>query len=356
LSDSKHSSEVDEKNRRNGKMSKKVRSSFGDFELQTPRDRNGTFEPQVVKKRQTVLNQELDTKILRLFGCGMSYQDIVDNMKELYGIEISDSTIHAVTEQIMPTITEWRGRPLEKIYAIVFLDAMFFKAREDGKIVQKAIYNIMGINLDGQKDILGFYIADTEGSHFWLGVLNDLRTRGIEDILIACIDGLKGFPEAIAAAFPKTEVQLCIVHQIRNSLKYVGSANQKEFLQDLKEVYQATNKDIAFQNLSFLDEKWGKRYSLAIKPWFAHWEQLTCYFKFSPEIRKLIYTTNAIEGFHRQIRKYTKTKGAFTSESALIKLLYCVIKNAKNKWATVQNWASTMSQLDIFFPGRIVVN
>lgn len=348
--------EQPQKNRRNGKITKTVRSSFGDFALDTPRDRNGTFEPQVVKKRQTILNPELDTKILRLFGCGMSYADIISNMKELYGIEISDATIHAVTEQIIPVITEWRGRPLDKIYAVLFLDAMFFKARENGKIVQKAIYNVMGVNLDGKKDILGFYIADTEGSHFWLSVLNDLKTRGVEDILIACVDGLKGFPEAISASFPRTEVQLCIVHQIRNSLKYVGTSNQKEFLQDLKKVYQATNKEIACQNLSLLDEKWGKKYSLAVKPWFNHWDQLTCYFKFSPDIRKLIYTTNPIEGFHRQIRKYTKTKGAFTSEMALTKLVYCVIQNTQQKWNTLRNWASTMSQLDVFFPGRIIVN
>lgn len=200
------------------------------------------------------------------------------------------------------------------------------------------------------------YISDSEGANFWLGVLNDLKCRGLNDILIACVDGLKGFPEAIASAYPKTEVQLCVVHQIRNSIKYVGSLNQKEFMRDLKLVYQAPNEEVALQNLSLLDEKWGKKYSLAVKPWFNHWEQISCYFKFSPEVRKLIYTTNAIEGFHRQIRKYTKTKGAFTSETALIKLVYCVIQNAQKKWATVQNWASILSPLDVFFPDRVIMN
>lgn len=310
------------KNRRNGRTSKTIRSAVGAFELETPRDRESTFEPQIVKKRQTVLTQELDTKIMRLFGCGMSYSDITKNVKELYGIDVSDTTIHAVTEQIIPLMNEWRGRPLEKIYTVVFLDAMFFKARDEGKVTTKVLYNIMGINIDGRKDILGFYIAESEGSHFWLGVLNDLKARGVEDILIACIDGLKGFPEAISSSFPKAEVQLCIVHQIRNSLKYVGSSYQKPFLVDLKKVYKASSKDLALQNLYLLDEKWGKKYPLAIKPWLNNWDLLTCYFKFSPDVRKLIYTTNAIEGFHRQVRKYTKTKGSFTSETALLKIVY----------------------------------
>lgn len=342
------------RNRRNGKLAKNMKSSLGAFELQTPRDRNCSFEPEIVKKRQTTLTQELDNKILKLFGCGMSYSDISSNVKDLYGVEVSDATIHSVTEQIVPILNEWRNRSLDKVYAAVFLDAMYFKARDEGKVVTKVLYNVMGVSIEGKKDILGFYVAESEGAHFWLGVLNDLKARGVEDILIACVDGLKGFPEAISTLFPKTEVQLCIVHQIRNSMKYVGTMNQKEFMQDLKKVYQASNKDVALQSLYFLDEKWGKKYPLATKPWLNNWDNLTCYFKFSPDIRKLIYTTNPIEGFHRQVRKYTKTKGAFTSEMALLKLVYCAIQNIKEKWnVTLRNWASTLSQLDIYFPGRI---
>ncbi len=345
---------IELKNRRNGKLSKTVRSSLGTFELQTPRDRNGTFDPQVVKKRQTVLTHELDNKIIRLFSSGMSYSDISKSIKDIYGVEVSDSTIHSITEQIVPLLNEWRSRTLENTYAIVFLDAMYFKAREEGKVVRKVLYNILGIINEGKKDILGFYISESEGSHFWLGVLNDLKARGVEDILIACIDGLKGFPEAISSTFPKTEIQLCIVHQIRNSVKYVGSSSQKEFLCDLKTVYQAPSKDVALQNFYLLDEKWGKKYPLAIKPWLTNWDNLTCYFKFSPDIRKIIYTTNPIEGFHRQVRKYTKTKGAFTSEMALLKIVYCAIQNIREKWTMcLRNWAMTLSQLDIYFPGRL---
>jgi putative transposase len=345
---------MQQKNRRNGKQAKTVRSSIGAFELETPRDRNGTFDPQVVKKRQTVLTHELDNKIIRLFGSGMSYSDISKNVKDIYGIEVSDSTIHSVTEQIVPLLNDWRNRTLEKTYTVVFLDAMYFKAREEGKVVTKVLYNILGVNIEGKKDILGFYISESEGSHFWLSVLNDLKVRGVEDILIACIDGLKGFPEAISSTFPNTEIQLCIVHQIRNSLKYIGSSNQKEFLRDLKTIYQSSNKDTALQNLYLLDEKWGKKYPLAIKPWLTNWDNLSCYFKFSPDIRRLIYTTNPIEGFHRQVRKYTKTKGAFTSEMALLKLVYCAIQNIKEKWTMcLRNWAMTLSQLDIYFPGRL---
>jgi len=345
---------MQQKNRRNGKKAKTVRSSIGAFELETPRDRNGTFDPQVVKKRQTVLTHELDNKIIRLFGSGMSYSDISKNVKDIYGIEVSDSTIHSVTEQIVPLLNDWRNRTLEKTYTVVFLDAMYFKAREEGKVVTKVLYNILGVNIEGKKDILGFYISESEGSHFWLSVLNDLKVRGVEDILIACIDGLKGFPEAISSTFPNTEIQLCIVHQIRNSLKYIGSSNQKEFLRDLKTIYQSSNKDTALQNLYLLDEKWGKKYPLAIKPWLTNWDNLSCYFKFSPDIRRLIYTTNPIEGFHRQVRKYTKTKGAFTSEMALLKLVYCAIQNIKEKWTMcLRNWAMTLSQLDIYFPGRL---
>lgn len=345
----------DSDNRRNGKMKKMVNGESGAFELETPRDRNGSFEPQIVKKRQTVITDELDNKILNLYGSGMGYQDISKQMLDLYDYEVSPATITSVTDKLLPVITEWRNRPLESVYTIVFLDAMFFKGRgEGGKVVTKVLYNIMGINQEGYKDILGFYTAESEGANFWLGVLNDLKARGIEDILITCIDGLKGFPEAIQAVFPGSEIQSCIVHQIRNSIKYVANKDQKAFMLDLKMVYQASTKELAEHNLLKLDERWGTRYPMVLKSWTTHWEHLTSYFKYSSDIRRLIYTTNPIEGFHRQVRKFTKTKGAFTSESALFKLIYCACQRIKEKWnKPLSNWALTISQLDIYFPGRL---
>ncbi len=341
-------------NRRNGIVTKTMKTGTGSFELEVPRDRNSTFEPQLVKKRQTILNEELDNKILALYGLGTSYDAIASHLQEIYGVEVSTATISAVTDKLVPMLNEWWARPLESIYSVLFLDAMFFKVKQDNKVATKVLYNIMGINQSGQKDILGFYTCESEGAHFWLSVLNDLKARGIEDILIACIDGLKGFPEAINTAFPKTEVQLCVVHQIRNSLKHVASKNQKEFMVDLKTVYQAPNKDSAEHNLLLLDDKWGKKYPMVIKSWQENWDNLTTYFKYSAEVRRLIYTTNPIEGFHRQVRKYTKTKGSFTSENALFKLVFCAIKEITSKWnQPIANWALVISQLDIYFPNRL---
>ena len=341
-------------NRRNGISKKTVKTAGGSFELESPRDRSGSFEPQLIKKRQTTLNDELDSKILALYGLGTSYSDISSHLLDIYGVEVSNATINSVTDKLIPQLTEWRSRPLESVYTIVFLDAMFFKVRQDGKVLPRALYNIMGINQFGYKEILGFYSCESEGASFWLSVLNDLKARGVEDILITCIDGLKGFPEAINTAFPKTETQLCIVHQIRNSIKFVASKNQKEFIKDLKTVYQAETKDLAEYNLLNLEEKWGKQYPMVIKSWQQNWDNLSTYFKYSAEIRKLIYTTNPIEGFHRQVRKYTKTKGAFTSENALFKLVFSAIMNIEKRWnQPIHNWALIISQLDIFFPDRL---
>ncbi len=281
-------------NRRNGKTSKTVKSASGEIEIITPRDRNGLFDPQIVKKRQTILTDELDDKILGLFAIGTGYKDIASNLSEMYGIDISTATISAVTDKLLPLVTQWRNRPLESTYPIIFLDAMFFKARENGKVVTKAVYNILGINQEGIKDILGFYVAESEGANFWLGVLSDLQARGVKDILIACIDGLKGFPEAIQSIFPKTEIQLCIVHQIRNSIKFVVSKEQKPFIVDLKKVYQADTKELAEFHFLELEEKWGKRYPAVIKSWSNNWDNLTNYFKYTKDIRKIIYTTNPI--------------------------------------------------------------
>lgn len=309
-------------NRRNGKMTKMMRSDIGNFELATPRDREGDFSPQIVKKRQTVLNESLDQRILSLFEAGMSYSDISHHLEELYDFQTSPSTISKVTDRLLPIIQEWQHRPLASIYAIVFMDAIFFKARIEGRVEQRCVYNLMGIDLQGRKEVLGFYTAETEGARFWAGVLIDLKNRGVEDILIACVDGLKGFPDAIQSVFPKTEVQLCIVHQIRNSMKYVGSKDQKEFMTDLKCVYRASSKALAEEELLSLVEKWEKKYPLVTQSWQNNWDYLSAYFKYEENVRRLIYTTNPIEGLHRQIRKYTKSKAAFTSETALFKALF----------------------------------
>lgn len=341
-------------NRRNGKQTKTVKSGVGSFELETPRDRESSYEPEIIKKRQTVLNESLDNKILSLYALGMSYEAIGEHLNDLYGLDVSTAKISQVTDKLLPVITEWRNRPLESVYPIVFLDAMHFKVRVEGKVITRAFYSVLAVNTEGKKDILGLYLSENEGAHFWLGVLNDLHARGIEDILIASIDGLRGFPEAIAQVFPKTEIQLCIVHQIRNSLKYVVSKDQKAFMADLKLVYKATSKELAEHRLLELDEKWGKKYPAVLKSWNVNWDALSQYFKYPEQLRRIIYTTNIIEGFHRQIRKYTKNKGAFTSENALIKLLYCACQKVMEKWnQPMHNWALIISQLQIFFEGRL---
>lgn len=343
-----------EANRRNGGLTKTIKTDTGCFELTTPRDRNGSFEPEIVKKRQTVLNESLDNKILSLYALGMSYEAIGEHLTDMYGLDVSPAKISLITDKLIPVITEWRNRPLDSVYPIVFLDAMHFKVRVEGKVSSKAFYSVLAVNTDGRKDILGMYLSENEGAHFWLGVLNDLRNRGVEDILIASIDGLKGFPEAISNVFPQTEIQLCVVHQIRNSLKYVVSKDQKAFMNDLKLVYKATSKDLAEHHLLELEEKWGKKYPAVLKSWNDNWEALSQYFKYPEALRRIIYTTNIVEGFHRQVRKYTKSKGAFTSENALVKLIYCACQKILEKWnQPMHNWALIVSQLQIFFDGRL---
>ncbi len=284
----------------------------------------------------------------------MSYRDISSHIEEIYDIEISKSTITAITDKILPKITEFKERQLEEIYPIIFLDAMFFKVKENGKIISKAFYSVLGVDKDGKKDILGIYLQESEGANFWLNILTDLQNRGIKDVLIACVDGLKGFPEAINSIFPKTEIQLCIIHQIRNSIKYVASKNQKEFISDLKTVYTATSKEVAEEKLLLIEEKWGKKYPIIFKSWNNNWDNLSNYFKYPKEIRKLIYTTNSVEGFHRQVRKITKTKGSFPSDQSLEKLLYLAIQNIKKKWTMpIPNWSLIISQFAIKFEDRI---
>jgi len=341
-------------NHRNGRTKKQLKTSLGLIDIETPRDRVSTFEPQIVKKRQTTLGDSLDNKILSLYGLGLSYTDISKHIEELYGIEISSSMLTNITDNVLPAIAEWQSRPLNAVYPFVWLDALFFKVREEGKIDSKAVFIVIGVNQDGLKDVLGIYICESEGANFWLSVLTDLSNRGVKDIFIACIDNLKGFAEAIESMFPKAEVQLCIIHQIRNSLKYIASKDKKSFMQDLKLVYQASNKDVAEQRLIDLSEKWEKKYPIVLKSWKANWERLSNYFKYPKEIRKIIYTTNTIEGFNRQIRKVTKTKGVFTNEKALMKLVFLAMQNITDKWnKPIHNWSLTISQLSIIFQNRL---
>lgn len=341
-------------NRRNGKSKKTIKSLNGNFELSTPRDRRGTFSPQLVKKHQTTISNEIEGKIIALYGLGMSYKDISSHLQEMYGLEVSSGTLAAVTDKILQTVKEWQARTLDSIYPIVWLDAIHYKIRENGRVQSHAVYTILGVNLEGKKEVLGLYLSENEGSRFWLQVLSDLSNRGVSDILIACIDGLKGFPEAIESIFPKTEIQLCIVHQIRNSLKYIGSKDQKPFMVDLKRVYKAANKELALSEMDRLEERWAKKYPIVIRSWRSNWERLSQYFKYPEDIRRIIYTTNIIEAVHRQFRKLTKTKGAFPNQDSLLKLLYLGIQNASKKWTMpIQNWSLTISQLAIFFEGRL---
>ena len=342
------------KNRKNGTSSKTIKTEGGSFILDTPRDRAGTFEPQLVKRNQTHLTDDIEEKVLSMYALGLSYADISKYIEDMYKIELSKGTISNITDKIITKVKEWQERPLEPIYTFVWLDAIHYKIKDGGKYDTKAVYTVLGMDKDGKKDVLGLYIGESEGANFWLGVLTKLQNRGIKDILIASVDGLNGFPEAIKSIFPKTEVQLCIVHQIRNSLKYVSSQDQKEFMRDLKLVYQAISKEIAEDELLKLDEKWGKKYPIVLNSWNNKWENLSHYFKYPYPIRKIMYTTNIIESVHRQFRKLTKTKGAFPSKDSLLKLLYMGIQNAKEKWTQpVHNWSQTISQLAIFFEGRL---
>ena len=341
-------------NRRNGKTSKDVRTSVGTITVETPRDRASSFEPELIRKRETILAESLESKILGMYGLGMSLRDISKHIKDMYDTDISHATLSAITDKIIPEVKEWQSRPLEELYTIVWLDAMHYKVKEDHRMVSHAVYNILGIDRHGRKELIGMYVSQSEGANFWLSVLTDLQNRGVQDILIACIDNLNGFQQAINTVFPQTEVQSCIVHQIRNSLKYVASKDQKEFMRDLKPVYRAENLDIAELRLEELEIKWGNKYEKVIQSWQNNWTKLTTYFRYDATIRKLIYTTNAIEGYHRQIRKVTKTKGAFTSDMALLKLMYLAHNNIKQKWTMpIANWGQTAQKLAIWFPERM---
>jgi len=345
----------DEINRRNGHGSKLLRTSEGSMELSTPRDRNGSFEPDIVKKRQTILADNLESKIIGLYGLGMSLRDIAAHIKEMYDTDISHTTLSEVTDRVIPAIRLWQAHVLENVYPIVWLDAMYYKVKdESGHVVTRCLYNVLGINLEGRKHLLGMYISESEGAKFWLSVLTDLQNRGVKDILIACIDNLGGFEEAIGSIYPKTEVQSCIVHQIRNTIKYVAYKDSKAVMADVKLIYQAVNKELAEEHLNGFEERWGKKYPIIIKSWRNNWHKLSTFFKYTADIRRIIYTTNTIEGFHRQIRKVTKTKGAFTSDMALLKLVYLASERIAEKWTRpLPNWGLTIQQISIIFEGRM---
>ena len=352
-----HIEEEEAPNRKNGKGRKQVKTPVGNIEIETPRDRNGTFEPEILAKRQKTLGVDLDRQIIALYARGASYGDIRDHLSEMYDLDVSPATISRVTDKILPLIQEWRSRPLERVYPFVWLDAIHYKVRHEGRVVNRAVYCIIGLNQDGYKELLGMYIGENEGAKFWLQVLTDLQNRGVEDIFIASIDNLQGFAEAIETIFPQAEVQLCVVHQIRNSQKYLSYKDVKPFMKDLQGVYRATTKEQAERSLEQLATNWGQRYPKVIESWRKNWPRLSHYFQYVKEIRRIMYTTNIIEGFHRQLRAVTKTKGAFQSEDALMKLLFLVQENITAKWnKPVHNWNQTLAQLSIIFGERLKLN
>lgn len=343
-------------NRRNGYNEKTVRSSAGDIRLKIPRDRNSEFEPELVKKYQKDITF-FDDKIISMYAKGMTVSDIQNHVEDAYGVELSTGTISHITNKVLERAKEWQSRPLDDVYAVVFFDAIHYKVRDRGRIVSKAAYTCLGVNLEGKRDILGIWIGENEGASYWLNIINELKNRGVKDILIACMDGLKGLPDAVNSVFQDTEIQLCIVHMIRNSVKFVSYKNQKEFCADLKRVYHAPSEDAGQTELTKLIEKWSDKYPLAIKPWVNHWEHISTFFKFPHEVRRLIYTTNHVEALHRQFRKVTKSKAVFPTDDALLKMLFLAASNASKKWRfAVRDWLKVIAQLDIFFEGRIIMN
>ena len=341
-------------NSRNGKYSKKVKTESGEVEIDIPRDREGEFEPKILPKYKNK-NSDMEKKIIGMYAKGMTTTDIASHLSELYlGVEVSPSFISQTTEKVLGMAKEWQGRELEGVYPIVFMDAIRYKMRMEGRVASMAVHVCMAINLEGRREVLGFYFGESEGAKFWMQVLTDLSSRGVKDILIACVDGLAGFPDAIKNIFPKTDVQLCIVHQIRNSLRYVGSRHQKEFAKDLKTIYRATTEDMGKEGLAALEEKWGMKYPVVLNSWKNNWDNLATFFQYSPEIRKIIYTTNIIEGFNRQLRKVSKNRGVFPNENSLLKLLYLATMEASKKWTMPRHgWAEIVGQLAIHFEGRV---
>lgn len=342
-------------NSRNGSYKKTVNSSQGEVEIAIPRDRNGEYEPQIVKKHQTDISA-IEDKIIYLYSQGVSTRDIEKTMNEMYGIEVDATRVSKITDKLLPLIREWQNRPLESIYAMVMLDAIHYKVREEGMVVKKAVYIAIGTDLEGKKDVLGLWIGATESAKYWLGVLNGLKNRGIQDILIVSVDGLTGFSEAIAVAYPQTEIQRCIIHQIRSSTRYVSYKDVKAFTAALKPIYKAPTEESALEALDELERVWGTKYPAAIRSWRAHWDELSPMFKYPEQVRRIIYTTNAIENFNRQLRKVTKTKSAFVSDDALLKQLYLITMQVTDKWTMpIKDWGSILMHLMIYFGDRITV-
>jgi len=343
-------------NNRNGRYAKKLRTSSGETSIQVPRDRNGEFEPQVVKK-QVANTNELEDKIIGMYAKGMSVRDIQETLRELYGVEVSPTTLSAITDKVWELVEAWQNRSLASLYPIIYLDAIHIKLRREGKVENIAVYTVLGVDVEGHRDVLGHWVGEGhETSNFWLSVITDLQSRGVKDIFIACMDGLSGFKEAILAVFPQTQIQRCVIHQIRNSLKYITWTDRKAFMVDLKQVYQAATRESAEAHLRQLGEKWSDKYAVAIRSWQNNWEDLATFFAYPAEIRRLIYTTNSVEGYHRQLRKVTKSKSVFPTPDAARKLLFLANRDILKKWTMpIQNWPLILNQLVIRFEGRLAI-
>lgn len=340
-------------NKRNGYSTKTIKSQYGEFPIDIPRDRNGEFEPQIIPKYQRDVSG-IEEKVISLYAHGMSTRDIHDQLQELYGIEVSAEMVSKITDKILPEIKEWQSRPLNPVYPFVFMDAIHYKVKEDGRIINRAAYVVLGVTLDGIKDILSITIGANESSKFWLGMLNDLKNRGVQDVLFFCVDGLTGFKEAINAVYPKAEVQRCIIHMLRNSFKYVSYKDLKKFSSDFKAVYKAPTEEIALAELETLKEVWGTKYPYAISSWEMNWEVVRPFFQFTEDIRRIMYTTNIIEGLNRQFRKVTKTKSSFPNDTSLEKMLYLSSQNVIKKWSQrYRNWDLVLSQLSILYDERL---
>ena len=341
-------------NSRNGHSRKTMRTSYGDMDIAIPRDRKGEYEPQLIPKYQNTVTQDMEEKIISMYAKGMTTGDIEAHLKELYDLDISDSTISRITDKIMPLVKEWQERPLQEIYAVVYMDAIHYHVRSEGRIVKRAVYIALGIDMDGKKDVISMYVGENEGAKFWLSIINGLKNRGVQDILIACVDGLNGFPQAIEAVYPKTEIQQCIIHQIRNTTNYVSYKDLKKLMADLKMVYAAPDEAAALEELESFGEKWNSKYPKIYKSWSERWATLSTYFKYPNEVRKLIYTTNAIEGFNRQLRKVTKSKTVFPSDDSLLKMLYLATMDITKKWTgRRRDWSQIRAQLEIYFEERL---
>lgn len=340
-------------NSRNGYYSPKtIKSEWGETEITVPRDRNGTFEPKAIGKRQT-RTDEVEKRVLAMYAKGMSTRDIEDHLRDIYGIDASASLISRITDKIMPEVAEWQSRPLDEVYPVVFFDGIRFKVKKDGKVINKCVYSVLGIDMDGKKDILGIWISETESAAFWATVFNELKNRGVKDILIACHDNLSGFANALEAVFPRTENQLCIIHMIRNSTKYVSYKELKAVMADLKEVYGAVSEEAALYALEEFKDKWGGKYPQIYRSWETNWANLSGFFKYPNEMRRLIYTTNAVEGFHRMLRKFTKTKTNYPTDDALRKSIYLSVQEISRKWYNpVKNWGIIIGQFTVFYGDR----